>query len=157
MREIVTIQVGNYANFIGSHFWNFQDELLGLAESPESDQVFKNHSLDMDVLYRTGETQQGLLTYTPRMVSVNFQGSLGSVSSRGSLYNQIPTKNLDVKTCINRAMLNNKNQRSKSLPQSCNEAGWSVSFPVFLIQEAPNIHHLFCNLLIIMHPTLHTA
>lgn len=24
MREIVTIQVGNYANFIGSHFWNFQ-------------------------------------------------------------------------------------------------------------------------------------
>ncbi|XP_055816634.1 uncharacterized protein LOC129886113 isoform X2 [Solanum dulcamara] len=98
MREIVTIQVGNYANFIGSHFWNFQDELLGLAESPESDQVFKNHSLDMDVLYRTGETQQGLLTYIPRMVSVNFQGSLGSVSSRGSLYNQIPAKNMDVST-----------------------------------------------------------
>ncbi|XP_060167240.1 uncharacterized protein LOC132598410 [Lycium barbarum] len=98
MREIVTIQVGNYANFIGSHFWNFQDELLGLAESPESDQVFKNHSLDMDVLYRTGETQQGLLTYTPRMVSVNFQGSLGSVSSRGSLYNQIPANSLDVMT-----------------------------------------------------------
>ncbi|KAK4378872.1 hypothetical protein RND71_000734 [Anisodus tanguticus] len=115
MREIVTIQVGNYANFIGSHFWNFQvahslflykfplgiveyDELLGLAESPESDQVFKDHSLDMDVLYRTGETQQDLLTYTPRMVSVNFQGSLGSVSSCGSLYNQIPTKSLDVMT-----------------------------------------------------------
>ncbi|KAK4739349.1 hypothetical protein R3W88_003046 [Solanum pinnatisectum] len=98
MREIVTIQIGNYANFIGSHFWNFQDELLGLAESPESDQVFKNHSLDMDVLYRTGETQQGLLTYTPRMVSVNFQGSLGSVSSRGSLYNQIQAKNMDVVT-----------------------------------------------------------
>ncbi|XP_049350741.1 uncharacterized protein LOC125815334 isoform X2 [Solanum verrucosum] len=98
MREIVTIQIGNYANFIGSHFWNFQDELLGLAESPESDQVFKNHSLDMDVLYRTGETQQGLLTYTPRMVSVNFQGSLGSVSSRGSLYNQIQAKNMDVMT-----------------------------------------------------------
>ncbi|CAN4108870.1 unnamed protein product [Withania somnifera] len=98
MREIVTIQVGNYANFIGSHFWNFQDELLGLAEIPESDQVFKNHTLDMDVLYRTGETQQGLLTYTPRMVSINFQGSLGSVSSRGSLYNQIPAKSLDVMT-----------------------------------------------------------
>ncbi|KAL3349727.1 hypothetical protein AABB24_022692 [Solanum stoloniferum] len=76
----------------------FQDELLGLAETPESDQVFKNHSLDMDVLYRTGETQQGLLTYTPRMVSVNFQGSLGSVSSRGSLYNQIQAKNMDVMT-----------------------------------------------------------
>ncbi|XP_016500479.1 uncharacterized protein LOC107818914 [Nicotiana tabacum] len=98
MREIVTVQVGNYANFIGSHFWNFQDELLGLAESPESDQVFINHGLDMDVLYRTGETQQGVLTYTPRMVSVNFQGSLGSLSSRGSLYSQIPAKSLDVMT-----------------------------------------------------------
>lgn len=75
-----------------------KDELLGLAESPENDQVFKNHGLDMDVLYRTGETQQGLLTYTPRMVSVNFQGSLGSVSSRGSLYDQMPAKNMDVMT-----------------------------------------------------------
>lgn len=27
MREIVTIQVGGFANFIGSHFWNFQVEL----------------------------------------------------------------------------------------------------------------------------------
>lgn len=64
----------------------------------QNDQVFKNHGLDMDVLYRTGETQQGLLTYTPRMVSVNFQGSLGSVSSRGSLYDQMPAKNMDVMT-----------------------------------------------------------
>lgn len=24
MRETVTIQVGEYANFVGSHFWNFQ-------------------------------------------------------------------------------------------------------------------------------------
>ena len=24
MREVVTVQVGGYANFVGSHFWNFQ-------------------------------------------------------------------------------------------------------------------------------------
>ena len=35
-----------------------KDELLGLAEDPQSDAVFKNRSLNMDVLYRTGETQQ---------------------------------------------------------------------------------------------------
>lgn len=35
-----------------------KDELLGLAADPSSDPVFKNHSLNMDVLYRTGETQQ---------------------------------------------------------------------------------------------------
>ncbi|TMW94887.1 hypothetical protein EJD97_009654 [Solanum chilense] len=124
MREIVTIQVGNYANFIGSHFWNFQDELLGLAESPESDQVFKNHSLDMDVLYRTGETQQGLLTYTPRMVSVNFQGSLGSVSSRGSLYDQIPAKNMDVMTWKGRVVTHASEPLRRNLfLQSLSEEG----------------------------------
>jgi hypothetical protein len=24
MREVVTVQVGGHANFVGSHFWNFQ-------------------------------------------------------------------------------------------------------------------------------------
>ncbi|KAA8535780.1 hypothetical protein F0562_030786 [Nyssa sinensis] len=96
MKEIVTIQVGSFANFVGSHFWNFQDELLGLAEDPQSDLVFKNQCLDMDVLYRTGETQKGILTYTPRLVSVGFQGSLGSLSSRGTLYNEIPPVPSDV-------------------------------------------------------------
>ncbi|XP_061364318.1 uncharacterized protein LOC133307773 isoform X2 [Gastrolobium bilobum] len=53
MKEIVTNQVGDFANFVGSHFWNFQDELLGLASDPHSDSVFKNPDLNMDVLYRT--------------------------------------------------------------------------------------------------------
>ncbi|KAL3538241.1 hypothetical protein ACH5RR_001607 [Cinchona calisaya] len=96
MREIVTVQVGSYANFIGSHFWNFQDELLGLADSPESNLAFKNHNLNMDVLYRTGETQQGILTYTPRVLSVDFQGSLGSMSSCGTLYSEALSKPVDV-------------------------------------------------------------
>ncbi|KAD4888107.1 hypothetical protein E3N88_20180 [Mikania micrantha] len=90
MKELVTFQVGSYANFIGSHFWNFQDELLGLLEDPQAHLVFKNQNLDMDVLYRTGETQQGMPTYTPRMISVDFQGSLGSMSSCGTLYNHNP-------------------------------------------------------------------
>lgn len=90
MREVVTIQVGDFANYVGSHFWNFQDELLGLAGDLESDPVFKNHGLNMDVLYRSGETHEGILTYTPRLVSVNYQGSLGSMSSCGTLYSQPP-------------------------------------------------------------------
>lgn len=92
MKEVVTIQVGNYANFVGSHFWNFQDELMGLADSPESSEVFRSHGLNMDVLYRTGETPQGILTYTPRLVSVDFQGSLGSMSAGGTLYGDSSSK-----------------------------------------------------------------
>ncbi|XP_042512645.1 protein misato homolog 1 isoform X2 [Macadamia integrifolia] len=91
MKEIVTVQLGGFANFIGSHFWNFQDELLGLAGDPHADPVYKNKSLDMDVFYRAGETPQGILTYTPRLVLVDFQGSLGSLSSGGSLYSEIPS------------------------------------------------------------------
>ncbi|KDO79314.1 hypothetical protein CISIN_1g0109571mg, partial [Citrus sinensis] len=98
MREIVTVQVGGFANFIGSHFWNFQDELLGLASDPNNDPVFRNQCLNMDVLYRTGETQQGVLTYTPRLLSVGFQGSLGSMSSRGLLYNESSPGPSDVVT-----------------------------------------------------------
>lgn len=86
MREIVTIQVGEFANFVGSHFWNFQDELVGLASDPESDPIFRNNDLNMDVLYRSGETHQGVSTYTPRLLSINFKGSLGSMSSHGTLY-----------------------------------------------------------------------
>ncbi|XP_015890039.1 uncharacterized protein LOC107424699 isoform X1 [Ziziphus jujuba] len=88
MREIVTVQVGGFANFVGSHFWNFQDELLGLAADPYADSVFRNQHINMDVFYRTGETQQGSVTYTPRLVSVDLQGTLGSMSSRGTLYNE---------------------------------------------------------------------
>ncbi|KAJ7944393.1 protein misato-like 1-like [Quillaja saponaria] len=98
MKEIVTLEVGGFANFIGSHFWNFQDELLGLAADPHGDPAFKNQDLDMDVLYRTGETQQGIATYTPRLVSINLQGSLGSMSSCGTLYNEVAPAPSDVMT-----------------------------------------------------------
>ncbi|CAM8912313.1 unnamed protein product [Rhodiola kirilowii] len=107
MREIVTIQVGGFANFVGSHFWNFQDELLGLAGDPKSDPVFKNQHVNMDVLYRSGETHQGILTYTPRLVSFGFQGSLGTMNSRGTLYSNdsstatsVPTWSGNVSTHI---------------------------------------------------------
>ncbi|KAF6177069.1 hypothetical protein GIB67_015944 [Kingdonia uniflora] len=38
------------------------DELLGLAKEPGEDQIYKNQSLDMDILYSAGETQK-VITY----------------------------------------------------------------------------------------------
>ncbi|CAK7339406.1 unnamed protein product [Dovyalis caffra] len=100
MRELVTVQVGGFANFIGSHFWNFQDELLGLAGDPDSDPVFKNQNqyVNMDTLYRSGETHQGVQTYTPRLLSIDYQGSLGSMSSSGALYNESSSAPSNVST-----------------------------------------------------------
>lgn len=102
MKEIVTVQVGDFANFVGSHFWNFQDELLGLAGDPSAASVFKSQDLNMDVLYRSGETQQGIVTYTPRLVSINLRGSLGSMSSRGTLYTEVAPTMPDVVTWTGR-------------------------------------------------------
>ncbi|XP_047324985.1 LOW QUALITY PROTEIN: protein misato homolog 1-like [Impatiens glandulifera] len=52
----------------------------------------------MDVLYRAGETQQGISTYTPRVLSIGLQGSLGSMSSQGTLYNEDPPVSSEVPT-----------------------------------------------------------
>ncbi|CAK9166443.1 unnamed protein product [Ilex paraguariensis] len=92
-----------------------KDELLGLAEDPQSNEVFKSHHLDMDVLYRSGETPQGILTYTPRLVSVDFQGSLGSMSSRGTLYNDIPPVQSDVVTWTGNISTHATERRTKNL------------------------------------------
>ncbi|KAK4584512.1 hypothetical protein RGQ29_022294 [Quercus rubra] len=43
-------------------------------------------------------TVLGTLTYTPRLLSVNFQGSLGSMSSFGTLYNEVASTPPDVLT-----------------------------------------------------------
>lgn len=93
MKEIITVQVGGFSNYVGSHFWNFQDELLGLAEDGNEDLTFKNTGLDMDVLYRLGETSQGIPSYTPRLLSVDSRGSLGAVRASGSLYEKTSLSN----------------------------------------------------------------
>jgi len=43
MSEIITLQIGNFSNFIGTHFWNFQIA-QSEGETPE---------LNLDVLYRS--------------------------------------------------------------------------------------------------------
>ncbi|GMI84027.1 hypothetical protein like AT4G37190 [Hibiscus trionum] len=115
MREIVTVQVGGFANFIGSHFWNFQDEMLGLAADPYGYPLFKTKSLNMDVLYRTGETHQGTLTYTPRLLSIDFQGSLGSLSSKGTLYGEDSNAPSEVVTWMGNVSTHASEPRKKNL------------------------------------------
>ncbi|KAL3694334.1 hypothetical protein R1sor_007985 [Riccia sorocarpa] len=94
MREILTLQVGGYANFVGSHFWNFQDEILGLKEAGFEDPMIPTHGLNMDVLYREGETRERQATYTPRLLSIDLRGSSGAVNPSGSLYEGPPQAEL---------------------------------------------------------------
>ncbi|KAE8687870.1 Plasma membrane, myosin-like, Tubulin/FtsZ, N-terminal isoform 6 [Hibiscus syriacus] len=77
-----------------------KDEMLGLAADPYAYPLFKSMSINMNVLYRTGETHQGTITYTPLLLSIDFQGSLGSVSSKGTLYSENSNASSEVVTWL---------------------------------------------------------
>ena len=78
-KAVITLQVGHYSNFVGTHFWNAQDHSLFVPK--------ETNDLDHDVLFREGVTPFGdTPTYTPRLVSVDLKGALGSLPEFGDLY-----------------------------------------------------------------------
>ncbi|XP_059174651.1 protein misato homolog 1-like [Physella acuta] len=82
-REVVSIQIGSYSNFVGTHWWNQQESSFVydpklLEEHPKE----VNH----DVLFREGKTLKGDVTYTPRLVLFDLNNSLGSLKQDGTLY-----------------------------------------------------------------------
>ncbi|XP_020768104.1 protein misato homolog 1 isoform X2 [Odocoileus virginianus] len=81
-REVLTLQLGHFAGFVGAHWWNQQDAALCRptdAEEPPGE-------LCPDVLYRTGRTLHGQETYTPRLILMDLKGSLSSLKQEGGLY-----------------------------------------------------------------------
>ena len=85
-KPVITIQVGHYANFVGAHFWNCQDLSFNLNKD--------ENELDHDVLFREGLTLHGghsnnQVTSTPRLVTVDLKGALGSLPEFGDLYNEV--------------------------------------------------------------------
>ncbi|CAL8292405.1 unnamed protein product [Merluccius merluccius] len=74
-REVVTLQLGHYSNFVGTHWWNLQD-----ASNEDLSEV------NPDVLFREGRTAGGQVTFTPRLVSMDLKGSLQTLRQEGSLY-----------------------------------------------------------------------
>lgn len=76
MREILTVSLGNYANHVNAHYWNFQDELAGV-------QVGTAAEVDHEVLFRATEDAAGETAYVPRVVILDTKGSLGSLSRLG--------------------------------------------------------------------------
>ena len=83
-RPVISIQVGHYANFVGAHFWNSQDLSFSLDK--------EKNDIDHDVLFREGITLHGnQTTYTPRLVTVDLKGALGSLPEFGDLYNEVGT------------------------------------------------------------------
>ncbi|XP_027776831.1 protein misato homolog 1 isoform X3 [Marmota flaviventris] len=80
--EVLTLQLGHFAGFVGAHWWNQQDAALGRATSAKE----SLGELCPDVLYRTGQTLHGQETYTPRLILMDLKGSLNSLKEEGGLY-----------------------------------------------------------------------
>jgi hypothetical protein len=52
MNEIITLQFGNYSNFVASHYWNIQE-----SQFVYRDEKLNNHDIpdiNHDVLFREG-------------------------------------------------------------------------------------------------------
>ncbi|KXS11637.1 tubulin nucleotide-binding domain-like protein [Gonapodya prolifera JEL478] len=100
MREIVTLQFGNYANHAMTHLWNSHDHATslyylspGISKLPrESVPEYLRHlpsylDWDPDVLFREGQDPAtGQETYTPRTVVFDTRDGFGGLSETGGLY-----------------------------------------------------------------------
>ncbi|XP_065185260.1 protein misato homolog 1-like [Sycon ciliatum] len=78
--EVITLQVGHYANFVGAHWWNMQEGSFGRRQPGFEKEI--NH----DRFFHTGCTSKGEETYTPRMVFMDLKGSLRHLRRDGTLY-----------------------------------------------------------------------
>jgi hypothetical protein len=67
--EIITLQFGNVSNHVGTHYWNFQDELLGrqsLYALPD------NEAFDFEKLYSVSSREK----YFPRALIFDLRGQI---------------------------------------------------------------------------------
>ncbi|KAF7196864.1 Protein DML1 [Pseudocercospora fuligena] len=79
MHEIVTLQFGNQANYLSTHYWNTQESYFTYAGQDES-------PVDHDLSFRPGIGADGSDTYTPRTVIYDLKGAFGTLRRDNALY-----------------------------------------------------------------------
>ncbi|CAK1604440.1 unnamed protein product [Parnassius mnemosyne] len=77
-REILTLQLGHYSNYVGAHFWNIQE--LGFDYTGT-----KKSECNSDILYREGQNTKGQITYTPRLLLADLKAALKTLPASGGL------------------------------------------------------------------------
>jgi hypothetical protein len=81
-RSTITLQFGAYANYVGAHFWNFQDELASPACTDASTGFCE---VSAPSLYRFAEDARGAPLVTPRVIIFDAAGSAGLMrAARGT-------------------------------------------------------------------------
>ncbi|PXF48068.1 Protein misato [Gracilariopsis chorda] len=80
-KEIVNLQIGTHANYVGAHFWNLQDEYLATpVESRElSPSAFFRETAPSSPYFRSG------LQYAPRLQVIDACGAFGALSTQAGI------------------------------------------------------------------------
>ncbi|KAK3116768.1 mtDNA inheritance, partitioning of the mitochondrial organelle [Teratosphaeriaceae sp. CCFEE 6253] len=79
MHEVITLQFGQQANYIGTHYWNTQESYFTYSGEEESP---VNH----DISFRAGIGANGEDTYTPRTLIYDLKGAFGTLRRENALY-----------------------------------------------------------------------
>ncbi|ROT38845.1 dml-1 [Sodiomyces alkalinus F11] len=80
MREIITVQLGQAGNYLGTHFWNTQESYFTYGDDgPVS-------AVSPDIHWRPGQGVDGTDTFLPRTVIYDLKGGFGSLRKINSLY-----------------------------------------------------------------------
>lgn len=85
--EVITLQCGHFANHVGAHFWNLQDEAAAQEDSAaDEDESLVDHTR----LFQAAESH-GQLSWRPRVLLVDRGGALGAVAPLKELNVEEPT------------------------------------------------------------------
>ncbi|KAL2753837.1 hypothetical protein ACRALDRAFT_1064949 [Sodiomyces alcalophilus JCM 7366] len=88
MHEIITVQLGQAGNYLGTHFWNTQESYLTYADDDPISPV------SPDIHWRPGQGVDGTETFLPRTVIYDLKGGFGSLGTINTLYDS--TRDWDV-------------------------------------------------------------
>ncbi|KAH8653464.1 tubulin nucleotide-binding domain-like protein [Xylariales sp. PMI_506] len=86
MREIITLQLGQQSNYLGTHFWNTQHPNSLAQESYFTYNQDEESAVEHDVHFRPGIGADGTETYMPRTVIYDLKGGFGSLRKINALY-----------------------------------------------------------------------
>ncbi|RCI14121.1 hypothetical protein L249_7915 [Ophiocordyceps polyrhachis-furcata BCC 54312] len=87
MREIITLQLGNFSNYTTTHFWNAQESYFTYDD--ENDHQAPS-PVDHNIHWRAGVGHDGRETFLPRTVIYDLKGAFGSLRKINALYDAIP-------------------------------------------------------------------
>ena len=74
MKETITLQLGSYANYVGMHYWNFQEELLDAVDDMEGGEDYEHRRL-----FRSGRDPNDRSSLKPRVLVSDLAQNLGHV------------------------------------------------------------------------------